>query len=102
PGDVPVTLRREGQVIAQQVVRIEEGRREQPVRFRFTPDQIGEFVFTVAAPVYEGEAVRSNNARSFVLKVIRDRVRTLLVVGKPSWDERFLRMLLKTDPNVDL
>ncbi|WP_373044563.1 glutamine amidotransferase [Vulgatibacter sp.] len=100
--DVPVTLRREGQVVAQQTVRIEPGKREHPVRFRFTPDQIGEFVFTVAAPVYEGEAIRSNNSRSFVLKVIRDRVRTLLVVGRPSWDERYLRMLLKTDPNVDL
>lgn len=100
--DVPVTLRREGQVVAQQIVRLEPGKRDYPVTFTFTPDEIGEFVFTVAAPVYEGEAVRSNNARSFVLKVIRDRVRTLLVVGRPSWDERFLRMLLKTDPNVDL
>jgi len=100
--EVPVTLRREGQVVAQQLVRLEPGKREYPVRFRFTPDQIGEFVYTVAVPVYDGEAVRSNNTRSFVLKVIRDRVRTLLVVGRPSWDERFLRMLLKTDPNVDL
>lgn len=100
--EVPVVLRREGQVVAQQTVRIDPGRREYPVHFRFTPERTGEFVFTVAAPVYEGEAVRSNNARSFVLEVIRDRVRTLLVVGRPSWDERFLRMLLKNDPNVDL
>src|SRR5207253_11368170 len=35
-------------------------------------------------------------------KVIRDRVRVLLVVGRPSWDVRFLRQLLKRDPNVDL
>jgi uncharacterized membrane protein len=34
--------------------------------------------------------------------VIRDRVRVLLVVGRPSWDVRFLRQLLKRDPNVDL
>jgi uncharacterized membrane protein len=46
--------------------------------------------------------VTENNARSFVLKVIRDRVRVLLVVGRPSWDERFLRGLLRQDPNVDL
>jgi len=34
--------------------------------------------------------------------VIRDRVRVVLVVGRPSWDVRFLRQLLKRDPNVDL
>ena len=49
-----------------------------------------------------GEAVTENNARSFVLRVIRDRVRVLLVAGRPSWDVRFLRGLLKQDPNVDL
>src|SRR5205085_1050631 len=56
----------------------------------------------VSAPVYEGEAIAQNNSRSFVLKVIRDRVRVLLVVGRPSWDVRFLRQLLKKNPNVDL
>ena len=70
--------------------------------FTFTPDQTGRFVYTVGAPVFPGEAVVENNTRSFVLKVIRDRVRVLLVVGRPSWDERFLRGLLKQDPNVDL
>ena len=100
--DVPVVLRREGRVVAQQVVRADSGSTEYPLSFSFAPDQIGEFVFTLSAPAYEGEAVTANNARSFVLKVIRDRVRTLLVVGRPSWDERFLRQLLKQDPNVDL
>ena len=37
-----------------------------------------------------------------MLRVIRDRVRVLLVAGRPSWDVRFLRGLLKQDPNVDL
>ena len=38
----------------------------------------------------------------YVLKVIRDKVRALQVVGRPSWDERLLRRLLKRNPNVDL
>src|SRR5258708_18340270 len=53
-------------------------------------------------PVFPEEAVAENNTRSFALKVIRDRVRVLLVVGRPTWDERFLRGLLRQDPNVDL
>ncbi len=100
--DVPVVLRREGAVVAQATVRLEPGKDRYTVPLAFAPDATGTFVFTVAAPVYPGEAVAENNARSFVLRVIRDRVRVLLVAGRPSWDERFLRGLLKQDPNVDL
>ncbi len=34
--------------------------------------------------------------------MIRDRVRVLHLTGRPSWDERFLRAMLRRDPNVDL
>ena len=53
-------------------------------------------------PVQAGEVVDSNNSKSIVLKVIRDRIRVLQVAGRPSWDERFIRELLKRNPNVDL
>ena len=36
------------------------------------------------------------------LEIVRDKIRVLHVVGRPSWDERFLRQHLKSDPNVDL
>ena len=100
--EVPVVLRREGAVVARATVKLEPGKERYTVPLSFAPDTTGTFVFTVAAPVYPGEAVAENNSRSFVLRVIRDRVRVLLVAGRPSWDERFLRALLKQDPNVDL
>jgi uncharacterized membrane protein len=100
--EVRVVLRREGAVVASTTVRLERGRDRYTVPLSFAPDVTGTFVFTVAAPVFAGEAVAENNARSFVLRVIRDRVRVLLVAGRPSWDVRFLRGLLKQDPNVDL
>ena len=100
--DVPVILRREGQVVAQKTIRVDGGQSKYDVKLAFVPDRTGKFAFTASVPVYEGEAISQNNARSFVLKVIRDRVRVLLVVGRPSWDVRFLRQLLKKDPNVDL
>src|SRR5439155_1086227 len=100
--DVPIVLRREGQVVAQKTVHVDGSRTRYEVKLAFVPDRTGKFAFTVSAPVYEGEAIAQNNSRSFVLKVIRDRVRVLLVVGRPSWDVRFLRQLLKKNPNVDL
>jgi uncharacterized membrane protein len=103
PGqDVSVRLEREGQPLATKVVHVTGNDETTPVSFTFTPDQTGRFVYTLSAPVFPGEAVTENNTRSFVLKVIRDRVRVLLVVGRPSWDERFLRGLLRQDANVDL
>jgi uncharacterized membrane protein len=99
---VQLTLRREGQVVASAAVELEPGKERYTVPLSFAPDTTGTFVFTVQAPVFPGEAATDNNARSFVLRVIRDRVRVLLVAGRPSWDERFLRGLLKQDPNVDL
>jgi uncharacterized membrane protein len=100
--EVPVVLRREGQVVAQKTIHIDGSRSRYEVKLTFVPDRTGKFAFTVTVPVYDGEAIAQNNTRSFVLKVIRDRVRVLLVVGRPSWDVRFLRQLLKRDPNVDL
>ena len=100
--DVNVLLKREGQVVAQSTVKLEPGKETYAVPLSFAPDTTGTFVLNVSTPVLPGEAVAENNARSFVLRVIRDRVRVLLVAGHPSWDERFLRGLLKQDPNVDL
>ncbi len=100
--DVKVLLKREGQVVAQATVQLEPGQETYKVPLSFAPDTTGTFVLTVSTPVLPGEAVAENNSRSFVLRVIRDRVRVLLVAGRPSWDERFLRGLLKQDPNVDL
>ncbi len=98
---VPVTLERQGQVVVSAEASIHEGSPAH-VKLPFVPDTTGEFAYTVRVPVQEGEAVTANNTRSFVLKVIRDRVRVLHVAGRPSYDERFLRSLLKRDPNVDL
>ena len=100
--EVQVVLRREGSVVASTSLKLERGRDSYLVPLTFSPDQTGTFVFTVSTPVLPGEAFAENNSRSFVLRVIRDRVRVLLVAGRPSWDVRFLRGLLKQDPNVDL
>jgi uncharacterized membrane protein len=100
--DVPITLTRDGQPVAQNLVHLSGDPARGDVKLSFVPDRTGKFAFTVKAPVFEGEAITQNNQKSFVLKVIRDRVRVLLVVGRPSWDVRFLRQLLKRDPNVDL
>ena len=79
----------EGQVVAAKAATFASNDETQTVKFTFTPDQTGRFVYTVSVNVYPDEVVAENNTRSFALKVIRDRVRVLLVAGRPSWDVRF-------------
>lgn len=98
---VMATLKRDGQVVASKEVRLGPDGRGR-VTFEFKPSEIGKLAYEISVPVQQGEAVVSNNSRSLVMKVIRDRLRVLQVVGRPSWDERFLRELLKRNPNVDL
>jgi uncharacterized membrane protein len=98
--EVLVTLKRDGTVMQTKPVTLEDGRGR--VSFEFKPQQTGKQVYEVSVPVQANEVVPGNNAKSLVLKVIRDRIRVLQVAGRPSWDVRFLREMLKRNPNVDL
>jgi uncharacterized membrane protein len=98
---VPVTLLREGQVMQQLMATVKTGE-PTSLTFDFVPDQVGEFVFSVAVPPQPQESVVENNQQQFIVKVMRDKIRALLVSGRPAWDERFLRRTLQSSPNVDL
>lgn len=102
PRRIPVVLKREGQLLQTREVEVGPDKTAYQVTFEFVPQQIGKEIYTVSTPHYEHEALTENNRKDFVLKVIRDKIRALQVVGRPSWDERFLRQLLKQNPNVDL
>ncbi len=99
---VEVSLLRDGRLIDAKAVLLRKGSSQEKVSFDFTPDHPGNYVFEIKTPVLAGEALSSNNSQIFTLKVIRDRVRVLHVCGRPSWNERFLRAILRLDPNVDL
>jgi uncharacterized membrane protein len=99
---VEVTLTRDGRLVDSKSVALKGSASEEKISFDYTPDHPGNVVFQIATPVLSGEALSTNNSQVFTLKVIRDRVRVLHVCGRPSWDERFLRSLLRLDPNVDL
>ncbi|HET6148747.1 MAG TPA: glutamine amidotransferase [Polyangia bacterium] len=99
---IEVTLSRDGRPVMTRGVILRGDRSEERVSFDWLPDHPGNFVFQIATPVLAGEALASNNSQVFTVKVIRDRVRVLHLCGRPSWDQRFLRAMLRRDPNVDL
>lgn len=99
---LPVTLRRDGQPLLTVDVEVVEGQTEYKVLFPFTPERVGKYLYEITTPPLPGEAIAENNRRAFVLKVLRDKIRVVHVAGRPSYDVRFLRGLLKHDPNIDL
>ena len=101
-GVVNVTLRREGELLQTRTVALEPERTDYRVEFEFVPELIGKEIYAVDVDLLEGEALDINNRELFVLNVIRDKIRVLQVVGRPSWDVRFMRQLLQNNPNVDL
>lgn len=101
-GNFPVRLRRDGEVLQTRTLNLKDDTTEYSLSFEFVPEQIGKEIYSLDIPVHRDDAVPENNQDFFVLNVIRDKIRILQVVGKPSWDVRFFRQLMKNDPNVEL
>ncbi|MFN3532643.1 MAG: glutamine amidotransferase [Candidatus Brocadia sp.] len=98
---LPITLKQGNDIIASRV--LDTGKeRELHIDLSFTPHTTGTFLYTLSLPIQPHEAITENNQVSFLVKVVRDKIRIMHVCGRPSWDERFLRQVLKSDPNIDL
>ncbi len=100
--DVIVSLYEDGQVIGKQLVRAGPSGSQQWVTFEHAPAGIGVRLYEIEVTPLPGEATSENNRRGAVVKVLRDKVRVLHVAGRPDWDVRALRTLLRRDPNVEL
>ena len=99
-----VTLSRGAEVLAQRYLTYDpaEGEAPRTLSFEFVPEEVGEEAYSVEVERGEEEAVAENNLARFSMRVIRDKIRVLQVVGRPSWDERALRLHLQSNPNVEL
>lgn len=100
-GPIPVTLRRDEEVVHEVAVEVPADG-EAYVEIPFVPTRMGRSVYRVSIPRATDDAVPENNERAFLVRVVRDKLRVLLVAGQPSWEQRFLREFLKRDPSTDL
>ena len=62
----------------------------------------GDNIVVVETPAGEQELTLANNRTAATLSGVRDRLRVLLITGKPNAAGRVWRDLLKSDPSVDL
>lgn len=67
-----------------------------------TIDHAGQNIFDIEASSVDGELTKINNRAPVLVNGVRDRLKVLLVSGKPYPGERTWRDLLTSDPGVDL
>ncbi|GEM_PF-5309323 len=101
-GSLPVTLRSDNDILSTVEVPLQPGQSKYKVKLAFVPRSAGKELLRLETPVRSGELIAVNNSESLILNVMRDRIRVLLVAGRPGWDVRYLRDALKQDPSVDL
>ncbi len=65
-------------------------------------EHAGQNIFTLEVEGVEDEITLSNNKTAILVNGVRDRLKVLLVSGKPHTGERTWRNLLTSDPGVDL
>lgn len=101
PETVTVVLEHDGQEVSRQSVMISGDTRTE-VRFEVQQEKIGLYRYEVRVDPFEGEVTQVNNYGTFLLRVVDEPIRILLVEGKPYWDSKFLSRTLAFDPSVEL
>ena len=92
-----VTLNRhDGQPDVFMVPVGEEQTLELPIR------HAGQNIFELSTAPVDGELTESNNRAAVIVNGVRDRLKVLLVSGRPHAGGRTWRDLLTSDPGVDL
>lgn len=95
-------LWRDNERIEKQSVHLTPNQDRKTITFRHRPDRTGNFVYSIRVASVQQEATTLNNSIYRQVSVLRDKVRVLHVAGRPDWDVRALRSLLKRNPNVEL
>ncbi|MBZ6078328.1 hypothetical protein [Microvirga puerhi] len=96
-GSATVTVRRDGQEFARQVIRTDA-----PFSINVRIEHGGANVIELEVDGLPNELTLANNRAVVPIEGIREKLRVLLVSGEPNPGERTWRNLLKSDANVDL
>ena len=67
-----------------------------------TTQNAGDNIFQLSIPTEENEITALNNKTAVNIQGVRDRMRVLLVSGKPNIGSRTWRDLLTSDPSIEL
>ncbi len=95
--EAPLSLSLNGEPLADLVVPTGK-----TVEYEVELAQRGDNIVVVETPIGREELTPANNSASTSISGVRDRLRVLLITGRPNAAGRVWRDLLKSDPSVDL
>ncbi len=98
--EIEVFLKQNSAVMQRKISRLVGGKAR--VTFNILPTELGRQVYEIVTALPENDEIPGNNKQFFSIDVVRDKYRILHLAGRPSWDQRFLRDVLKSWPRVDL
>jgi len=100
-----VRLLEDGKQIDQQFIDLPpaiSGRvSEYPIHFSFSPTESGVRKYTISIPPQSGEVTAKNNAKSVLVKVLKNKMKVVVVAGGPSADVAAVMQALRSDPNIE-
>jgi len=70
------------------------------IAFSYTPNFPGERVLNISVSMLENEETFENNKYPFVVNILNDKIRLLLISGSPSYDYRIMKQILKENKNI--
>lgn len=100
-GQATLILRHNGRELERRQVPLSSNG-DAEARFEVRRDKAGLYSYEVQAEPFRGEVSLGNNTATFLLRVVDQPIRVLLLEGKPYWDGKFLTRTLLGDPSVEL
>ncbi|MEX2396316.1 MAG: hypothetical protein WD491_04780, partial [Balneolales bacterium] len=100
--NITVQLRRDGDVIDEQVFQNNQSRSVYEARFEVELDETGLQQYEIHVPEIEGEWTTENNSEVFSIDVLDDKIRIMQLAFEVHPDVRGLRSILTGDDSIDL
>jgi hypothetical protein len=97
---VVVRLRRGAEQLAAQVTNLPSSGFQTEVDFPITAGKPGETRYSVEVDPLKDEVNNQNNRKTFVLNVLKSRLKVLLLSGQASFDERMLIYAMQQIPAI--
>ncbi|UCF78211.1 MAG: VWA domain-containing protein [Candidatus Eiseniibacteriota bacterium] len=98
--EVPVMVFEEGAVVSRGMLKL-AGSAETELLLSVRPRSAGIHFYSVSIPAVTGELSAVNNAASFALSVMSEKLKVLYLQGDLSWDFTFLKRQMEFDPRLE-
>lgn len=97
-----VSISHEGQVLAEEVVRIDAENYQRAMRFILPAESTGIQKYTIRMAALDGEFTLANNQRDIYIEVMDSKQKILLMANSPHPDIRAIRLAIEANENYAL